>query len=83
MPVDPQMVARGALVAGLPSWWDRLRAKAKIIGTAMTSRHDKVMTVSNDGRRIELVDADEFSDTQRETGGPEAKAPAPNAGPKA
>ena len=49
----------------------------------MTSRHDKVMTVSNDGRRIELIDADEFSGTHRETGGPEARAPAPNAGPNA
>jgi hypothetical protein len=29
----------------------------------MTSRHDQVMTVSDDGKHIELVNADQFSKT--------------------
>ena len=76
MPVT-QMVGRAALIAALPTWWDRLRAKAKVIGAAMTSRHDQVMTVSDDGRHIKLVDADKFSASHQVVGSPEQEATGP------
>lgn len=69
----PEIVSRGELIATLPTWWDRCRAKAKVIGAAMTSRHDQVMTVSDDGKHIKLVDSDKFNQTQV-IPGPEADA---------
>jgi hypothetical protein len=75
MPVD--MMARGALIAAMPTWWGRLWAKVKVIWTAMTSRRNHVITLSSDGKHIKLVDADKFSATEQVIGefGPEAKGP--------
>jgi hypothetical protein len=73
------MVSRGALIAALPTWWARLRARAKVIWAAMTSRHDQVMTVSDDGRHINLVGADKFSNTHQVVGGHETEATGPSA----
>lgn len=58
MPIQP--VTTTVLIASLPTWWARLRAKAKVVWSAMTSRRDRVMIVSEDGKRIDLVDADKF-----------------------
>lgn len=75
-----QLVTLSALIAALPTWWDRLRARAKVIWTAMISRQNHVITLSDDGRRINLVDADKFNATQQKTGdsGPGVKAPTQN-----
>lgn len=78
MPVTTEMVSRSALIAALPTWWARLRARVKVIGATMTSRHDQVMTVSDDGKHIELVDADKFSKTHQVIGGYEAEASGPS-----
>jgi hypothetical protein len=63
-----ELVSRGALIAALPTWWARLRAKAKVIGTAMTSGHDQVITLSDDGKHITLTDADKFTETHQVVG---------------
>jgi hypothetical protein len=58
MPI--QTVTTTAMIAALPTRWARLRATAKVVGAAMTSRHDKVVTLSDDGKHIDLVDAGKF-----------------------
>jgi len=64
MPI--QTVTTSALIAGLPKRWYRLRARAKVVGAAMTSHRDKVVTLSDDGKHIDLVDANKF-DAERVT----------------
>jgi hypothetical protein len=64
--VPIQTVTTSALIAGLPKRWYRFRAKAKVVGAAMTSNRDKVVTLSDDGKHIDLMDADKF-DAERVT----------------
>jgi hypothetical protein len=59
-----ESVTTSALIANLPTRWDKLRAAAKIVATAMTSRRDRVVTLSSDGKHVELVDADKFNAEQ-------------------
>ena len=59
-----QLVTLSALIAALPTWWDRLRARTKVIWAAMISRQNHVITVSDDGKRINLVDAYKFNAAQ-------------------
>ncbi len=55
-----EQVPPGALIARMPSRWDRLRAVVKIVMTAITSRRDKVLTLTEDGRHIALSDTDKI-----------------------
>ena len=61
MPEPIQLVTPSALIANLPTWWARLRARVKVVGTAMTSRGDKVIILSDDKKHIKLIGAGEFN----------------------
>jgi hypothetical protein len=71
MPI--QTVTTSALIASLPTRWRRLRAKAKVVGAAMTSRRDRVVTLRDDGKHIDLVDSDKF-DAEKVTGEHDSEA---------
>jgi hypothetical protein len=84
VPVQAQLVNRGDLIATLPTAWARLRGMAKVIGATVISRHDQVMTLSEDGKHVELVDRTAFDAThQISESEPKTTAPAPAVEPGA
>ena len=56
-----------------------MRAMAKVIGTTMIHRGDRVMTLSDDGKHVQIVDAKVFNETHQVVSGPEATKPVPAA----